>query len=225
MKKKIFSIIIVVSLGLFTVNAQNTGEIQYGIGGGINFSNITINEDDVKTESLSSFNAHLSAEYYFDDRLGVKSKIIYDNKGWAQDVVDPNSILETLKSNYSLKYITIPLMVNYHFGSIQSRAKSFATRPWYLSFGPYIGFLTKAEESLSGNDFKESLKSIDYGAAFNFGLRFEITDFTKLYIEYDGQYGLADIAADSKTTAQNSSTTIKNGLRSSVNLGLLFAFY
>ncbi len=224
MKKLLLSAIIA-SLGLLNTNAQNTGEIQFGIGGGINFSSITIDDDDIKTGGLSSFNAHLSAEYYFDDRLGVKTKIIYDNKGWEGEVPDPDSILETLKSDFSLTYITIPIMANWHFGSLQSRAKSFVTRPWYVSAGPYVAFLTKAEESESGADFKETLKGFDFGAALNFGLRFEIADFTKLYVEYDGQYGFSDISAGSTTSAQNDNIPIKNGLRSSVNLGLLFAFY
>ena len=116
-------------------------------------------------------------------------------------------------------------MANYHFGSLQSRAKSFVTRPWYVSLGPYVGFLSKAEIAETETDIKETLKSIDFGAAFNFGIRFEIANFTKLYLEYDAQYGFADISAGDTTSAQNDNVPIKNGLRNSVNLGLLFAFY
>jgi len=224
MKKLLLSLIIT-SYTLVNSFAQNTGEFQFGLGGGINFSSVMIDDDTIETGSLSSFNVAFSTEYYFYDRLGLKAKIIYDNKGWAGETINPNNILETIKTDYNLTYITVPIMANWHFGSLQSRAKSFVTRPWYVSLGPYIGFLAKAEDSELGIDFKESLKSIDFGAAFNFGLRFEIADFTKLYVEYDAQYGFADISAGSTTSATNDNIPIKNGLRNSVNLGLLFAFY
>ncbi len=223
MKKSLLSIVIV-SFVLLNVNAQNYGEFQFGIGGGVSFSSATI-DDDTETGSLTSFNVAFSTEYYVHNRLGIKAKIIYDNKGWEGETTNPDSILETIKTDYSLSYITVPVMANFHFGSIQSRAQPFATRPWYLSLGPYVGFLSKAEESKLGTDFKETLKGIDYGVAFNFGVRFEVADFTKLYVEYDGQYGLADISSDSTSSTANEHISIKNGLRSSFNLGLLFAFY
>jgi len=224
MKKLLLSIIIS-SFMFITGNAQNTGELQFGLGGGINFSSIDIDDDNIETGSLSSFNVAFSTEYYFDDRLGLKAKIIYDNKGWSGKTIDPDNILETIDTDFNLTYITVPIMANWHFGSLQSRAKSFVTRPWYVSLGPYVGFLTKAEDSELGVDLKESFKSIDFGAALNFGLRFEIADFTKLFVEYDGQYGFADISAGATTSSTADNIATKNGLRSSVNLGILFAFY
>lgn len=223
MKKLLLSLTLA-SFVLLNSNAQNTGELQFGIGGGVNLSDITIDNDDIKTSSLLSYNVALSAEYYFDDRLGLKTKIIYDNKGWEGNFT--NSITnEEFKTVNNLTYITIPVMANWHFGSLPSRAKSFVTRPWYVSLGPYVGFLTKAEETESGTDFKETLKSIDYGAALNFGLRFEVADFTKLYIEYDAHYGFPDISAGSTTSTLSDDVITRNGLRNSINLGLLFAFY
>ncbi len=223
MKKLLLSLAIA-SISVLNVTAQNTGEFQFGIGGGINFSNVSIDNDDAKTNPITSFNAALSAEYYFGNRLGVKTKLIYDNKGWGGETTDTTTNT-TINTEYNLTYITVPIMANWHFGSLQSRSKSFVTRPWYVSLGPYIGFLTNATESESGKDFKKELKGFDYGAAFNFGLRFEIADFTKLYVEYDAQYGLADISAGATTSNINDDTAIKNGLRNSVNVGLLFAFY
>lgn len=225
--KKLALSIVFTSFTLISSKAQNIGEFQYGIGGGLNISSIIFDtKEDIETGSLSSFNIALSGEYYFSDRLGIKTKVIYDNKGWTGKVQDSNSSLgEPLTADFNLTYITIPLMVNYHFGSLQSRAKSFVFRPWYVSLGPYIGVLAKAEESETSLDFKESLKSVDYGAALNFGIRFEVADFTKLYIEYDGQYGFADIAEDYVNTDQRFNYPINNGFRHSFNLGLLFAFY
>lgn len=224
MKKLLLSIIIT-SFVLLNINAQNYGEFQFGFGGGVSFSNAIIDDDAIETSSLTSFNIALSTEYYVHSRFGIKAKIIFDNKGWAGEIIDPNSIIETIKTENALTYITVPVMASLHFGSIQSRAKQFATRPWYLSLGPYVGFLTKAEETELGIDFKETLKGVDFGAAFNFGIRFEISRSAKLYVEYDGQYGFADISAGTTTSASNDNISIKNGLRSSANLGVLIAIY
>jgi len=209
----------------FNLKAQNYGEFQFGIGAGLNISNAIIDNKEIQTNPLSTFNVAVSTEYYVDNRWGIKTKLIYDNKGWKSKITNPLNTLELIKTNNQLNYISIPLMANFHFGSIQSRAKSFVTRPWYMSLGPYIGFLTKAEESEFNVNFKETLKTFDYGAAFNFGLRFEIAQFTKFFVEYDAQYGLADISLETTTSVTNDKATIKNGLRHSINLGFLFAFY
>jgi opacity protein-like surface antigen len=97
-------------------------------------------------------------------------------------------------------------MANWHFGS---------KRNWYLNFGPYVGFLVDAEDSEFELDLKDAFNSIDFGLALGIGYKFEISDRTKLYIEYDGQAGLSDIFED------NSGDAVRNN-RSSLNLGVFF---
>ena len=192
-------------LGILTSNAQNSGDIELGIGLGVNLANVSTIDGLSNTSFRTSFNAGVSGEYYFSDRWGVKAKLIYDNKGWSDGfIIDENFNRAT--TDFKLNYITLPIMANWHFSS---------NRNWYLNFGPYIGFLVNVEDSELGLDLKDEFKSTDFGFAYGIGYKFKIDDNMKLYIEYDGQTGFIDIFEE------NSGNSVRNG-RSSFNIGALF---
>ncbi len=202
--KKLLLIPVLACLGLFQANAQNNGDIELGVGLGLSLSNVSTIDGQNNTSSLTSITAGVSGEYYFSDRWGIKSKLIYDNKGWADGFIFDEFGERT--TDFELTYLTIPVMANWHFGS---------KRSWYLNFGPYVGILINAEDSELGLDLKDSFKSTDFGFAFGIGYKFEVNDDFKLFIEYDGQSGLTDVFE------QNSGDAIRNG-RSSFNIGALF---
>ncbi|MAN27537.1 MULTISPECIES: porin family protein [Mesonia] len=203
--KKQFLIAALAFLGILTSNAQNSGDIELGIGLGVNLANVSTIDGLSNTSFRTSFNAGVSGEYYFSDRWGVKAKLIYDNKGWSDGfIIDENFNRAT--TDFKLNYITLPIMANWHFSS---------NRNWYLNFGPYIGFLVNVEDSELGLDLKDEFKSTDFGFAYGIGYKFKIDDNMKLYIEYDGQTGFIDIFEE------NSGNSVRNG-RSSFNIGALF---
>ena len=78
--KKQFLIAALAFLGILTSNAQNSGDIELGIGLGVNLANVSTIDGLSNTSFRTSFNAGVSGEYYFSDRWGVKAKLIYDNK-------------------------------------------------------------------------------------------------------------------------------------------------
>ena len=112
----------------------------------------------------------------------------------------------TVTTDFKLNYVTIPVMANWHFGS---------TRKWYLNFGPYIGILLNAEDSELGLDLKEGFKSTDIGLAIGIGYKFNLSENTKMYIEYDEQTGFTDVFE------VNEGNALSNR-RSSFNVGVLF---
>lgn len=191
--------------GLFNANAQDSGDFELGVNLGLNIANVSTIDGQNNANSKMGFNAGMSGEYYFSDRWGLKMKLIYDSKGWADGFITDENF-DTVTTDFKLNYITIPLMANWHFGS---------NRNWYLNFGPYMGLLISAEDSELGMDLKDLFKSSDFGLAYGIGYKFEISDDAKLYIEYDGQSGFAGIFEE------NSGDTVRNG-RSSLNLGVLF---
>lgn len=193
-------------IGIFSANAQNKGDFELGLGVGLNVSNVSTIDNQDNASSLISFNAGVSGEYYFSDRWGVKAKLIYDRKGWSDGFITDENMIE-FTTDFKLDYVTLPVMANWHFGK---------NRNWYLNFGPYVGFLVKAEDSELGIDFKDGFKSNDFGLAYGIGYKFEINESIKLYVEYDGQAGLTDIFEE------NEGSTIRNG-RSSFNVGLLYS--
>ena len=160
--KKQFLIAALAFLGILTSNAQNSGDIELGIGLGVNLANVSTIDGLSNTSFRTSFNAGVSGEYYFSDRWGVKAKLIYDNKGWSDGfIIDENFNRAT--TDFKLNYITLPIMANWHFSS---------NRNWYLNFGPYIGFLVNVEDSELGLDLKDEFKSTDFGFAYGIGYKF-----------------------------------------------------
>jgi opacity protein-like surface antigen len=204
MKKQLFISAFAI-FGILTSNAQNSGDIELGVGIGLNIANVSTIDGQNNTSSRTSFNAGISGEYYFSDRWGLKAKLIYDNKGWSDGFITDENF-NTVTTDFKLNYVTLPIMANWHFGS---------NRNWYLNLGPYVGLLVNAEDSELGLDLKDGFKSTDFGFAFGIGYKFEIDDNIKLYIEYDGQSGFSDIFEE------NSGDAVRNG-RSSFNIGALF---
>lgn len=181
------------------------GDVELGLGVGLNFSTVNVPSDNNRsTDSKTALNFAFVGEYYFSDRWGIKSKLIYDQKGWGNGYVVTEN--ENYITDYNVNYLTIPIMANWHFGS---------TRKWNLNFGPYVGFLLKAEDDKKGMDFKDAFNSTDVGIALGIGYKFPVSDTTKIYIEYDEQYGFTDVFAD------NTGTTAVNS-RGSFNIGVLF---
>ncbi len=214
MKKLLFSIALT-SLGLLNVHAQDKGSFEFGIGSGLNFSEVSlinINTDNNLTLNaghLFGFNVGASAEYYFSDRWGIKLKVIRDGKGFSDGLIIGDNFQQT--TDFRLNYITVPVIVNFHFAS---------RRNWYANVGPYIGFLNNVKDSEKlgeelGIDLKEGFKSTDLGLAFGVGYKIKIIENFKLFLEFDGQLGFLDIFKE------NDIDPITNS-RYSMNIGGLF---
>jgi len=203
--KKLLFIAAFTIFGTVSTNAQDGGEFEFGGGFGYNIANVSTADGRDSTSSLSSFNVGVSGEYFFSERWGLKMKLIYDNKGWADGFIQDNDTGRSITTDFKLGYITVPIMANWHFGSDYN---------WYLNFGPYVGILINAKDSKLGLDLKDGFQGTDFGLAFGIGYKFEIADNTRLYIEYDGQSGLSNVFKES-------SLTVRNG-RSSFNIGVLF---
>ncbi len=193
--------------GMAKMNAQaDKGDFEVGAGIGVNIASVDVpSNNGTSTDANVGINIAFVGEYYFSDRWGIKSRLIYDQKGWGNGFVELEEEIYT--TDYNLTYLTIPVMANWHFGS---------TRKWHLNFGPYAGFLLNAEDEARGMDLKEGFKSTDFGIVFGLGYKFPIAENTKLFIEYEEQYGLVDIFE------QNIGGSAVVNSRTSFNVGVLF---
>ena len=205
MKKQLL-IITTCLFTLYSINAQDKGDFKFGGHLGLNLANVSTIYGQEITDARVAFNIGALGEYYFSDRWGVKMKIIYDNKGWADGFITNEDTDVTLITDFKLNYITVPVMANWHFGS---------RRNWYLNFGPYAGFLINAEDSELEIDVKEAFNTTEFGLAYGIGYKFSLNEKSKLFVEYDGQSGLTDIFEEN-----GGDSVISN--RSSFNLGILF---
>lgn len=190
------------------VFAQDKGNFELGVGIGLNLSNISNLQNNQSASLRVGFNFNASGEYYFSESWGIKSRLIFDQKGWVEDLNILNGSSQKVKSvAFNVNYLTIPVMANWHFGS---------SKNWYLNFGPYFGFLLSAEDSHFNKNFEKGLESFDIGIDLGIGYKFSIADNIKMFVEYDGQSGFVD------TIKNNTSGMIIRNVRSFFNVGLLF---
>jgi opacity protein-like surface antigen len=201
MKKLLCTVVLV--LGVSTSSsAQNKGDVE--MGGAIGYNYSTVSSGYLSAESSSGFNAGISADYYFSDTWSIKGKLIYDQKGWDNGFFEDD--FGSYSADYSLNYLTIPVMANWHFGHKNN---------WYLNFGPYIGFLINAEESAKNTDVTNYFNATDFGLAYGVGVKIPVSTKLKIYLEYDAQGGFLDVF-------KNNDSNRVLGSRGAFNVGLNF---
>lgn len=202
MKKLVLAVLLATGFSLASF-AQDKGTIEFGANIGFNSSSAGTSHGSY--DAGYGFNIGASADYFFSDRWSIKIKTIYDQKGW-------NSIFTDTETNFydgrlNLDYLTVPLMGSWHFGG---------KRNWYLSAGPYAGFLLSAKEAVKDVDYKDEFKTTDFGLSVGIGVKIPLTEKLKLSLEYEEQAGLSEIFKTNDTGSRFV------GGRSSFNVGLNF---
>jgi opacity protein-like surface antigen len=207
MKKLLILGVLLAMPTLSMAQKMKEGNIELGLGGGYSFSVVSSSNSAMKQSLLISGNFFGSAEYYFSNRWGVKSKLGVDNKGYVAEYTSTMLLGGTTytKKTLNLSYLTIPIMMNWHFGS---------TRKWYLNFGLYAGFLMDAKDE-KNSKLNETYKSTDFGIAYGIGYKFPVSDDFKINIEYDEQDGFSNIYTNKDLQSLQNS-------RGSFNLGLIY---
>lgn len=195
------SLLVIVVLFSTVINAQKKGTVEFGANLGYNSS--TVSTDDDSADSGDGVNLGFSADYYFSDRWSIKSKLIYDQKGWNRGFIEDINTGIQYKTNFNLNYLTIPVMANWHFGR---------KRNWYLNFGPYVGFLLSAEETRFGTDTKKAFNTTDFGLDLGIGVKIPVSDKLKIHIEYDAQSGLSEVFKESNEAITNSRWSLNFGV-------------
>lgn len=153
MKKTILSVALAVC-AILTVSAQKP---TFGVKGGLNFANLTNNEDSKRLVS-----GHIGGFVNFEiaKNLSIQPEILYSGQGSkydGNDIEDETSI--------KTKYINIPVMVQYRF-----------IPELFVEAGPQIGFMTaaKGEVGKISVDIKDQMKAIDFSLGLGVGYQFPI---------------------------------------------------
>ena len=201
MKKQISFTLLLFCFISHTLSAQEKGNVEFGVNAGYNSA--TVSSDDATADYGDGFNLGLSADYYFSKRWSIKGKLIYDQKGWNRGFIEDLNTGVSYKTNYNLDYITIPVMANWHFAK---------KRNWYLNFGPYVGFLMRAEETKFGTDVKDAFNTTDFGLSVGVGVKIPVSDKLKLSIEYETQSGISEIFKESADPITNSRWSFNFGV-------------
>ena len=170
-------------------------KISGGVLGGLNLANVTI--DPAPTESfdnLTAFGVGGVFNFEFSGGFSIQAEPMYLRAGTKTTTAINNVPVDLkLKGNY----ISIPVLFIYAFQTGENQVQP------YIFAGPSLGFLMSAtaseEATVGGNsvsadvDFKDSLKTTDFGAIFGAGVNIPAGGNT-IFLEGRYSLGLSDIS-------------------------------
>lgn len=135
------------------------------------------------SSSVSGIQLGIYGNYFFNNRWSLRSGLLYQKMGTN------NVDFSILTNEYSERtnYVTVPLSVNYHFGT---------ERNWYLNYGLAVGFLTNAEADYNnGNgfvDINNLANSTQFGINGGIGYKFKVSPKFLMVVEKSNLIGLTD---------------------------------
>ena len=132
--KKIFTIILVAVATMVAVPAS--AQVQFGLKGGLNVTNMSLNDDILKTENRAGFFIGPTVKFTLPIvGLGVDASALYDQR--EADVKDPEtSTDEKIKQ----QAINIPINLRYGIGLGETASIYFAAGPQFgFNVGDKIG--------------------------------------------------------------------------------------
>jgi len=218
MKKIFYTIILIFMVGisarsqvlisLLLGDKLNSDKLEFGLDGGINWSNISNLED---SKALSGF--HLG--FYFDINLkeqlylhtGVIVKSPMGAKGLGPYPVgdaDLDSVLSNGSVNRELRYFNVPFLLKYKFND-----------HFFAELGPQLGLLYKAFDEFSTDEFnkddlifkfkvRDQYRRLDAGFTAGLGYRIIKGNGMNLGIRY--YFGLVNILKENPGGSERNSS-------------------
>jgi len=168
MKKNILSIVLCTAFGF-----SNAQSVRFGVKGGLNVSNFTGYQEDVK--SLTGFHIGGFTELKLKKKFAIQPEFLFSTQGTIVEGFNGDS-----NSTIKLNYLNIPVLAKYYI------ADAFT-----FEAGPQIGFLLSAKNQ--GDDIHDFYKTLDFG--LNLGCGYEFTDNISLGVRYT--VGLTNVADNS----------------------------
>lgn len=203
MKKILLSLITITSFSFANAQTKDKGTIE--ITPKIGYSTFSESNENDSTDSNSGVTFGATADYYFNNRWSLRSGLVFDKMGGEYNATFTNPTTgfgtTTLHLEDKLNYLSVPVNINWHFGS---------TRKWNLNFGLSPSFLLNAK--VNDTEFpKNTIETFQLGFSYGIGYKIEVTKKFGILIDFQGFNGLTNI---NKVTSDD----IKN-LGGSFNIG------
>jgi hypothetical protein len=193
MKKFIITAVLLISaLGHSQQREEGTVELAPVLG--IGFANYYGGDTTSANKSITRATFGATIDYYFNEIWSLRSGLVYQMYGTEV----------RYQGNYgedNLKYITIPVNANWHFGS---------TRNWNLNFGPSFSFLTAADSNVNGMpvNIKDAVNTFQLGLNVGIGYKIEVTENFGIGISYNNTVGLTEVAKTNEMSFKNTHSAI-----------------
>ncbi|HWB93683.1 MAG TPA: porin family protein, partial [Puia sp.] len=177
MKKLLF--VVIAGISFATANAQ--GQMQFGLKGGLNLSNINVSNgfDGYSYSSLANFNAGAFLKIPVVRFFSLQPELYYSGQGFKADDGSGGTYSE------HVNYLNIPVLAK------------FTTRSgFYLETGPQVGVKLSAKDKENGlsQDVSSAYNSADF--AWVFGAGFKIP-MAPVGIDLRYNVGITNVANDS----------------------------
>ncbi|MEZ4987508.1 MAG: porin family protein [Saprospiraceae bacterium] len=160
-------------LALATLSVQ----AQVAIKGGVNFSNMLFEEDEIDLEDLArngatNFTGGLAFILPLGDHLALQPEILYTGKGAETTYT---VLGEEFTNKFRYNYIDVPILLRISLGDTHGEGLGI-----YLNGGVYAGYALSGKSTLNGplgeveNEFsfddKDNQERLDFGLAAGAGL-------------------------------------------------------
>ncbi len=184
---KFLAAIAITGLSFTTIQAQinDSDSPQFGVKGGVNFSNIIAEEID-DNNVLTSFNAGVYATFPVGEILSIQPEILYSRKGGE---LKYESDFLSGETQFKLNYIEVPVLF-----------KVNVTDNLNIQAGPYFAYLVDVQVKNDADgeaiDFEDNYDNDDFnkfdaGIAVGVGLDFKSIGFGVRY-----NYGFTNIGKE-----------------------------
>lgn len=173
---------------------KQSGDIQFGIAIGLNNAALTLAEDDTNpnpNDYQSAYTIGARIDYFFNKNWSIKLMPSYDVRK-----------LDNFFWEEEYKYLTIPVLANWHFGK---------NRRWNLHFGPHYS------AALDSGTLTSSM-----GADIGIGIIIPISSL-RFFIELDGvsDFDNGQLFVDDPSGNPVGTPDLR-WFRSSINVGVVF---
>lgn len=187
-----------VLISLLLGDKLNSDKLEFGLNGGLNWSNISNTEG---SESLRGFNLgfyfdfKIKENFFFHTGVGVKSPLGAKNiTPYSLNNVGLDSLFENGSVTRNLSYFHVPL-----------QAKFMLSDKFFVELGPQLALLHKGSDEFTDtvidnedltftNEVRDNYKRIDFGLVGGVGYKIKKSNGMSIGIKY--YYGLTDILKD-----------------------------
>lgn len=198
--KKVFFIAVLTMAG-FVAQAQDKGGISVGVKAGPNFSTITGDLDNAGAKV--GIHAGIFAEFMFTENVGLQPELLFSLVGTSSDYDYNynNDNYYNYGEKLNLSYISLPIMVTYHFNGVRGLSAMVGPQVSFLMAAKYKYDGVYNEDDIPSTDVKDNLKTIDIGVAAGAQYAFPF----KLVVGVRGIAGVSNIY-DGPINGQNGET-------------------
>jgi len=213
MKKLLLILLCLPTIGL---GQEKSFELGLLFGGSFN----SLNGASKFTENTLHPNGGFLAQYNFNNRFAIKSKLLYHIKGGRRTLAAP--FVGEYDHRLDFHYVTLPLLAQWNFG--KNKWRFFCNTGVYLGYLMKVGNVFEGEATETGNWSRieeplEKFNKLDFGLILGSGVSFQINERIKIFLESSFDHGLTNT---SNTSAIESSIILTQAMTGV--LGLIYNF-